>query len=148
MSKIVWQSEFFVLGKAASLGEGKLWIQTRFTPLKNWLCVVSWQFSWVKNYIYVQANQTLYFISAANFFWVNCIDYSEYRTMVSKLILSNHYYCVAILILTESFILMVLKRNLLSVLNHKFLRITIYVWNITYTPSFISHHIKNSVSPC
>ena len=30
------------LGEATDLGEGKLWIQTGCTLLKNWLCVASW----------------------------------------------------------------------------------------------------------
>ena len=37
----VGQTRFFSLGEAASLGEGKLWIQTCQTPLKNWPCVIS-----------------------------------------------------------------------------------------------------------
>ena len=38
---IVGQTRFFSLGEATSLGEGKLWIQTCQTLLKNWLCVIS-----------------------------------------------------------------------------------------------------------
>ena len=35
MGKIVGQTRFFSLGEATSLGEGKLWIQTYYTPFKN-----------------------------------------------------------------------------------------------------------------
>ena len=40
--KIVGRTRFFSLGEATSLGEGKLWIQTCKTPLKNWPCVISY----------------------------------------------------------------------------------------------------------
>ena len=39
--KIVGQTRFFSLGDATSLGEEKLWIQTCYTSLKNWPCVLS-----------------------------------------------------------------------------------------------------------
>ena len=39
--QIVGQTRFFSLGEATSLGEGKLWIQTCYTPLKSWPCVIS-----------------------------------------------------------------------------------------------------------
>ena len=41
MGKIVGQTRFFSLGEAISLGEGKLWIQTCETLLKNWPCAIS-----------------------------------------------------------------------------------------------------------
>ena len=37
---------------ATSLGEGKLWIQTYKTPLKNWSCVASCMCRGVGIYIY------------------------------------------------------------------------------------------------
>ena len=37
----VGQTGFFSLGEATSLREGKVWIQTCKTPLKNWPCVIS-----------------------------------------------------------------------------------------------------------
>ena len=36
------QTRLFDLGMATSLGEGKLWIQTSYTSLKNWPCVATW----------------------------------------------------------------------------------------------------------
>ena len=41
---------FFSLGKSASIGEGKLWIQTCSTPLKNWPCVISYPSGGVGKY--------------------------------------------------------------------------------------------------
>ena len=38
---VVGQTRFFSLGEATSLGEGKLWIQTCWTLLKNWPCAIS-----------------------------------------------------------------------------------------------------------
>ena len=46
--EIIRQTEFFSLGWTTSLREGKLWIQTSFALLKNWLCVTSsrWWNGW------------------------------------------------------------------------------------------------------
>ena len=41
MGKLIGQSWSLNLGKATSLGEGKLGIQTIFIPLKNWSHVTS-----------------------------------------------------------------------------------------------------------
>ena len=41
LSLQLWVNKFFSLCEATSLGEGKLWIQTCETPLKNWPCVIS-----------------------------------------------------------------------------------------------------------
>ena len=53
MGKIEGQTVFFSFGKATSLGEGKAWIQTCWTPLKNWPCVISCSSGGVGKYGYL-----------------------------------------------------------------------------------------------
>ena len=53
ISKIIRQTGFFNLNKITIRSEGKLWIQTSCTLLKNWPCVASclWRRGWVNTYL-------------------------------------------------------------------------------------------------
>ena len=52
MGKIVGQTRFFSLGGATSLGEGKFWIQTCYSPLKIYLVSYPARAEGLGKYIY------------------------------------------------------------------------------------------------
>ena len=82
MGKIVGQTGFFSLVEATSLGEGKLWIQTCYTPLKNWPCVISCPSGVGVNMINLYSRQVLKTVLSV--WWMSWWTWLEYAGVYKR----------------------------------------------------------------
>ena len=102
-AKIIGQTGFFNLETATSLGEGKLWIQSTYTPFRNWSCIALclWQREWLNLELYSQPHMTWGSETRIRVNWLGSLKrrekYNKWKGVLKNKLLKYIYICLATL---------------------------------------------------
>ena len=139
------QTRLFILVTAISLGEGKLWIGAKCTPLWNWLIVTSC--SWRRGWVTTHGVQQSFFVLVVFFFFFTWVFSLVLRC---KLDLQNGCPSLmdSLFLVAEGHTLIKLKTNIvytvlysLFIVSSSFLFIFLLIWEF-FSPVLVDGFLQ------